>query len=151
MAGSKISYDSLTAGDIADCFHVTRRTVSDWVIAGCPRSRTKRYSVSIVHRWLLDRSLNKAQDKGGKVGGNLNEQKLRTDIEYKEAQIQKIKEKMIERELHEAIVSSRAKDASDNWSRIIMKNAVYMAMKPVDELKVLLMKFLCEGTREMVR
>lgn len=155
MSNSKTSsFDALRVGDIADCFHVTRRTVNDWIIAGCPRGIDKRMSVSLVHKWLMEREA--AKLRGGPAAGaavskaSLQEQKIQADIEYKTAQVEKIREKVIERDLHEAILASRAADTSNNWARIVMKNAVYLAMKPVDELKVLLMRFLCEGTAAMV-
>jgi hypothetical protein len=147
MASKSLLYnfDALKTNELARALHVARITVDTWVTNGCPRSSDKTFCLADVFQWRLGRE---KIDKN--TGGSLQEKKLIADIEHKEAQTQKLLEKMIDRDLHEAILASLAKDLSNNWARIIMKNAVYLAMKPVDELKVLLMEFLCGGSEALV-
>jgi hypothetical protein len=141
---SNTNFDALKTNELARALHVARITVDTWVTNGCPRSSDKTFCLADVFQWRLGRE---KIDKN--TGGSLQEKKLIADIEHKEAQTQKLLEKMIERDLHEAILASRAKDLSNNWARIVMKNAVYLAMKPVDELKILLMEFLCGGSEAL--
>jgi hypothetical protein len=142
-------FSKIKIGEIARCFCVSVAAVDKWVTMGCPQNSDRTMGIYQVHRWLMQREINRhcgVDDKNK----SLKDKKTEKEIERLEAQINKIQEKTIERELHDAICNSRARDAADNWSRMIMKNAVYLAMKPIDELKVLLMRFLCEGTAAMV-
>ena len=134
-----ICFDTLTVGDIAEVFHVTRRTLNNWIVQGCPRNPDKTMSVYQVHNWLIGRK----EEKTIKNKPSLKEQKLLQEIEMLELKIQKEKSETVPRELYEATLNTRIKDWTENWQRSFMKNVVYFVGKNADELKVLAWNFLC--------
>jgi len=90
MARSKeIAFHALREKDIAEAFHVTNRTVRNWVKSGCPINPDRSYSLFNVHEWLLDRE--RAKLTVIAEGGTLEQQKLIKEIEVLEGRIEKQK------------------------------------------------------------
>lgn len=90
MARSKeIAFHALREKDIAEAFHVTNRTVRNWVKSGCPINPDRSYSLFNVHEWLLERE--RAKLTVIAAGGTLEEQKLIKEIEVLEGRIEKQK------------------------------------------------------------
>ena len=81
MARSKeIAFHALREKDIAEAFHVTNRTVRNWVKSGCPINPDRSYSLFNVHEWLLERE--RAKLTVIAEGGTLEEQKLKRKLKY---------------------------------------------------------------------
>lgn len=90
MARSKeIAFHALREKDIAEAFHVTNRTVRNWVKSGCPINPDRSYSLFNVHEWLLERE--RAKLTVIAAGVTLEEQKLIKEIEVLEGRIEKQK------------------------------------------------------------
>lgn len=90
MARSKdIAFHALREKDIAEAFHVTDRTVRNWVKNGCPMNPDRSYSLFNVHEWIIEREKKKLA--AFVEGGSLEEQKLQKEIEVLEQRIEKQK------------------------------------------------------------
>lgn len=90
MARSKeIAFHALREKDIAEAFHVTDRTVRNWVKYGCPMNPDRSYSLFNVHEWIIEREKKKLA--AFVEGGSLEEQKLQKEIEVLEQRIEKQK------------------------------------------------------------
>jgi len=130
MSNSKApSFDSVRVGDIADCYHVTRRTVNDWLDAGCPRNRNKSMSIYQVHKWLLAR----AESKGD--SSSLKDRKTEKEIERLEAQISKINEKTVDKDFMDQVLAIRAKSLSSFLETAAVKNSIHYVGKTLQEVQ----------------
>lgn len=114
--------------EIEECFHVSRRTVNNWIDAGCPRNPDKTMSINQVHRWLLQRETG---------SGSLKDRKLEKEIEWKDAQIQKMRGEMVEKTLMETILASRASTLRLHLERSAVKNTVHYLGKTLPEMQTL--------------
>lgn len=153
MSGLKISFDSLKISEIAAAFKVTTKTVDNWVNdtkCPCPRHPDKSFSLKAVHTWLLERELKKVSGEGGEDEYTLKEAKLKKEIEMLTAKIDKVNEKLIDRDLSNDMLASRAQTTSDFWKSAIQKNVPYMAHQDEETLSVMLMDFLCHGTEALI-
>ena len=128
------SFDHALIGDVAECFHKTRRTVNDWLHEGCPRNSDGSFSIFDVHKWRVSKKEEKYLKGKGK---SIQEQKIETDIEYKLAQIDKIRGNTIDKDIHEQILSSRAKSLSTYLETNAVKNAIHYVGKSLEQIQAL--------------
>jgi len=143
------SFDAVSIGEIAEVYHVTRRSVDKWKVEGCPINPDKTMSIYQVHNWLMERASKKNSESEGKKL-TLKDQKLEKDIEFTDVKIQKAKGELVSREIYEDAMASAAKTESEFWRTAVIKNSIYMANQPKEILEPLLMRFLCEGTQALV-
>lgn len=104
--------------DAAEFYHVTPRTIRNWVVDGCPQNPDKSYNLFHLHEWILKREIRKLENSD--EGESLNEQKTLKQIELLNEQIQK--QKMLNEELqkvsmlvsdHEEILAARFRGLID--------------------------------------
>ena len=72
-------------------FGITGQTLYNWTKEGCPRNKDGTYSLPNVYKWIMSRLKIKYQ------GGDIENLRRKKEIEYKEAQIQKIRGNLIEK------------------------------------------------------
>lgn len=87
----------------------------------------------------------KANAKGSEDKSELEIQKLKKEIEFKDSQIQKNLRNLMERSLHEQILSSRVATLRSFWEDAVKKNKHMFVMKSPEEISVLLYEFLKQG------
>lgn len=135
------SFDICTLGDVAECFHVTRRTMTDWLHIGCPRNTDGSFSIFDVHKWRVSKKEEKY--KKGK-GESVQDRKMEADIEYKLAQIDKIRGNTIDKDLMDQILSSRAKTLSTFLETNLVKLGVYLVGRSLEQMQTVLYQFAKE-------
>lgn len=87
----------------------------------------------------------KAKAKGSEDKSELEIQKLKKEIEFKDSQIQKNLRNLMERSLHEQVLSSRAATLRSFWEAAVLKNKHMFVMKTPEEISVLLYEFVKQG------
>jgi hypothetical protein len=153
MSGLKIGFDSLKLSEIAAAFKVTTKSVDNWVNdtkCPCPRHPDKTFSLHAVHKWLLEREIKKMSPEDSGDPMNLREAKLKKEIEMLTAKIAKVNEELIDRNLSNDMLASRAKTTSDFWKDAVQRNVQFMAHQEPETLSVMLMDFLCHGTEALI-
>lgn len=129
-----INFDLLSKTEISDAFKVTTKTIENWVKDGCPRTEDNKYSVYRVYGWLLSREMEKVAPSGEE---SLKDQKLKKEIERLTAQVNKINERFIDIDVHETILSARAKSLSAFLMTSAVKNAVHYMGKTLQEVQTI--------------
>lgn len=99
----------VNASELAQLHGVTRETIRQWTVAGCPRRQDGSYIVAEVITWRIQRELEKdraarAPKDGDEKMTELN-RKLRAEAELKELQLARELGNHITTEDHEAIVA----------------------------------------------
>lgn len=132
-------FDSTRCGAnrIVDIFGVSKMTLNRWNDDGCPRNVDKTYSIGAVYKWREEKLIGRNVDKS-----NLPQRKLEAEIALKEAQVKKINGEVMDRDLVEQIMTSRASSLRNFFEKTFMANAVHLAGKNVDEVRVLLFELL---------
>jgi len=111
---------------------ITDRTISaieKWNEDGIPRNPDKTYDLRVAIPWYIENKVRKtipADEKSQK------EKKLEIEIEYKQAQIDKIRENMVDRSLHEQILCSRASSLRQFIEQSMSLNAVHFVNLNLD-------------------
>ncbi len=89
MAG--VSFNTLIRDHIAKAFGIAARTIDVWCRAGMPRNSDSSFELTKCINWKLNQLQIKYEQKVKPTSGQtLDDQKKEKDIEYKEAQINKI-------------------------------------------------------------
>lgn len=128
-----ISFDALTVGDISEVFHVTRRTLNNWIVQGCPRNPDKTMSVYQVHNWLINRQ----KKEFTKKQPDLKDQKLQHEIEKLKIQNAKFNDEYIEKSLFDQILAARARSLTIYLERSAAKNTVHYVGKTLEEMQAI--------------
>lgn len=126
-------FDALTVGEISEAFHVTRRTVNNWILQGCPRNQDKSMSAYQVHNWLLSRQKKEITKKEP----DLKDQKTLQEIERLKIQNAKFNDEYIEKSLYDQILSARARSLTIYLERSAVRNTVYYVGKTLEEMQTI--------------
>ena len=128
-----INFDSLPVGDISEIFHVTRRTVNNWIIQGCPRNPDKSMSIYQVHNWLIGRQKKDLTKKQP----DLKDQKILQEIERLKIQNAKFNDEYVEKSLFDQILAARARSLTIYLERSAAKNTVHYVGKTLEEMQTI--------------
>jgi hypothetical protein len=115
---------------------VSRETIFRWRQDGLIVNPDGDIDIKNVVDFIIERERKKLKEKD-----SLYDQKARADIAWKEAQVDKIKEKYIERAQHELILNSRASGFQKFFEQSVRKNAHYFIKLEMDQVYSLFMEF----------
>jgi hypothetical protein len=131
------SFDAVTIKAAAECFHTTRRTIEKWVIAGCPKNPDGTISIYQIYRWKTEQEIEKASAPTEDKKKSLKDRKTEKEIERLEAQISKIRDQFISKDIHDQVLSSRAKALSIYLETAAIKNAIHYMGKTLEQVQAI--------------
>lgn len=117
---------------LRDLFSLPEHKLAEWLDGGVPwfDYEKNRADVFAFRSWY-----EKEQSSGDGVT-DLRAEKLKAEIAYKEAQIQKIKEETIPRAEHDMILSSRASSLRSYLEQTATLNAARFVDLPLDDIRI---------------
>lgn len=99
----------MNASELAQLHGVTRETIRQWTVAGCPRRQDGSYIVAETITWRLQRELEKDRNARAPRDGEekLTEmnRKLRVEADLKELQLERERGTQLTADDHEAVVA----------------------------------------------
>lgn len=137
--------DAVTITDSCRVFNITQQAVTAWFKNGCPRLKDGRMCLSDVYKWLMDREREKRTE-----GKELYNQKLETEIEWKNSQIRKNDREYILRVDHDLYRKSLAGSHEKSLEQAIKKNYHQFSELTHEQAYIKLMEFGREWTKAWI-
>ncbi len=134
---TRINFNTLKLQEVANAFGVHITTIQSWVNKGCPQNEDGTYCSKLVFKWKMD--FEKERLSGSSNTTDLATKKLEKEIEYKDAQIDKMRENVIDRNLHDQIMVSRAASLRQFLEQTLVTNAVRLVELSIDEARTRLL------------
>lgn len=135
------TWDEASRETVRYVFGCTGETLARWEARGMPVNGDGTYCIRDCIKWLIK---DKARSPliGGSGPSDVRAEKIRKDIEWRDAQIDKIKERMIPRDEHEAIVRSWAASIKTFFEQAWRRNRHHFVMQTLEQLDVLWHDFI---------
>lgn len=134
---TRINFNTLKLQEVANAFGVHVSTIQSWVNKGCPQNEDGTYCSKLVFKWKMD--FEKEKMGGTSSVADLTIRKMEKEIEYKDAQIDKMTENVIDRNLHDQIMISRASSLRQFLEQTLVTNAVRLVGLSIDEARTRLL------------
>jgi len=131
-----IDYTRVAHGDLAGMLDVSKSIIHRWVRDGCPKNSDGTFHSAKVCNWRIEREKKRYADRD-----SVDTQKKLKEIEYKAAQIDKIKDKTMLRTDHETLMCSRAASLKTYAEITFPQNAQYFTGLTLDEARTRLVAF----------
>jgi phage terminase Nu1 subunit (DNA packaging protein) len=126
-----INPDKCTMFQAAKIFRVNDTTVRRWIQRGAPQNEDGTISLSDVFDWKLAEK----QERTGRPTQDLQKEELKQKVMKLQIANEKSKENMIDRSMHEQILSSRATSLRRFLENTLSMNLPRLAGRTVDELR----------------
>lgn len=128
-----INFEALSRVKMAEAFGVSTQATNRW---DCPRNEDGTFCLKDVIEWKV-----KKETSGQDREAQLKLQKLEKEIEYKDAQVQKVRESVIPIEEHERILIERGMAWRQLWKQSVLKMVNDFVGQPREVLLVKFEKF----------
>lgn len=131
-------WHACTVKEAARFFGVTEPGMVKWFKdGGCPRNEDGRCNLSLIHRWLMEREQKKLEEKS-----TLKDQKLQKEIEWKEAQINKINSEYIDKKTYQEHIRALIISVNKHGEEMARKNYTEFIGLNADEAKIKLIELM---------
>lgn len=104
---------------------------------GCPRNPDGRCNLSHIHKWLIEREKKKNEEKS-----TLKDQKMQKEIEWKEAQINKINSEFIDKKTYQEHIRALIISVNKHGEEMARKNFTEFIGLNSDEAKIKLIELM---------
>lgn len=152
----EICFHSLREKDVAEAFHVTDRTIRNWVKDGCPINQDRSYSLYNVHTWLMDRQ--KSEFESRIEGGTLEDQKLSKEIEVLDKRIEKmeiendeLKKNTVSKYLYNRAIHTLIEAFTKFFVDVLKRNGLRLRAIPEDKFPQACEELGIQATKHMAQ
>jgi hypothetical protein len=129
-------WQAATVKEAAVFFGVTEMGLMKWIKeGGAPRNSDGRCNLSHIHMWLLEREKKRNEEKD-----SLKDQKLQKEIEWKEAQINKINSEYVDRGTYNEHIRALVVAVNKHGEEMARKNYPEFIGLNADEAKIKLIE-----------
>lgn len=153
---NEIQFHALREKDIAEAFHITDRTVRNWVKDGMPINKDRSYCLYDVHTWLMDRQRQDLESKSD--GGSLEELKLRKEIEVLEGRVERqnienaeLRRETVSKYLYNKAITTLIESFVKFMVDALKRNIIRFRAIPEEELPKACDEYGVQGTRHLIQ